>query len=168
MRKLRYIALLLCATLALSGCFKEEKQGTLMRIALWQQESSDAEITKASSGIESYAFHVAKGTKWEVKSWEDALERKITNKERPAEVLTEPEAIGTFDAEAEYQIALDLWSTHTFIVVVDTENRVYATRLYDTPMNLPEVFTQLHIYAWRKTGTANGWDVVNPFYEANN
>ena len=60
---------------------------------------------------------------------------------------------------------MELWAESTFIVVVDKANRLYATRQYDTPINLPELPIQLHMYAWRKSGTANGWDMINPFYE---
>ena len=73
--------------------------------------------------------------------------------------------IGDFDPEAEYQVTLELWAESTFIVIIDKANRLYATRQYDTPINLPELPIQLHMYAWRKTGTANGWNVINPFYE---
>ena len=48
-------------------------------------------------------------------------------------------------------------------MVVDNTNQIYATRLYETPVNLPEVMTQLHLYAHRKSGAANGWDMINPF-----
>jgi hypothetical protein len=71
--------------------------------------------------------------------------------------------VGTWDANAEYQITLDLKAETVFMVVVDPTNRVYATRLYDTPINWPVTNTQLHLYAWRKSGTATGWTVTNPF-----
>lgn len=162
MRKFKYIAIVLIAVIA-TACFKDEKQGTLMRIAVFSQETQDSDIVPATD-LESYAFWVKKGSKWKVSSWEDALDRRITNTERPAEQLSEPDEVGDFDPEAEYQVALELWAESTFIVVVDKANRMYATRQYDTPMNLPELPIQLHMYAWRKTGTANSWDVFNPFF----
>lgn len=163
MKKLRYLAIVLIAITAVA-CFKDEKQGTLMRIAVYSQETADSDIVPATD-LESYAFWVKKGSKWEVSSWEDALAKRITNTERPAEQLTEPDEIGDFDPEAEYQVTLELWAESTFIVIIDKANRLYATRQYDTPINLPELPIQLHMYAWRKTGTANGWNVINPFYE---
>lgn len=163
MRELRYLAIALIAITAVA-CFKDEKQGTLMRIAVYSQETADSDIVPATD-LESYAFWVKKGSKWEVSSWEDALAKRITNTERPAEQLTEPDEIGDFDPEAEYQVTLELWAESTFIVIIDKANRLYATRQYDTPINLPELPIQLHMYAWRKTGTANGWNVINPFYE---
>ena len=163
MKKLRYLAIALIAITAVA-CFKDEKQGTLMRIAVYSQETADSDIVPATD-LESYAFWVKKGSKWKVSSWEDALAKRVTNTERPAEQLTVPDEIGDFDPEAEYQVTLELWAESTFIVVVDKANRLYATRQYDTPINLPELPIQLHMYAWRKSDTANGWDTINPFYE---
>lgn len=162
MRELRYLAIALIAIVSVA-CFKEEKQGTLMRIAVYSQETEDSDIVPATD-LESYAFWVKKGSKWKVSSWEDALAKRVTNTDRPAEQLTEPDEIGDFDPEAEYQVTLELWAESTFIVVVDKANRLYAYRQYDTPINLPELPIQLHMYAWRKSGTANGWDMINPFY----
>lgn len=166
MRELRYLIIALIAITAVA-CFKDEKQGTLMRIAVYSQETADSDIVPATD-LESYAFWVKKGSKWKVSSWEDALAKRVTNTERPAEQLTEPDEIGDFDPEAEYQVTLELWAESTFIVVVDKANRLYAYRQYDTPINLPELPIQLHMYAWRKSGTANGWDMINPFYEEEN
>jgi hypothetical protein len=162
MRNITKILVALVALVACVGCFKEEKQGTRMLIALYSQNVKDDPVMKTTSEIEAYAFWVPKGTKWEVKSWEDALECRITNTERK-EQLTAPDVIGTFDAEAEYQVELDIWSHTVFMVVVDRTNKIYATRFYETPVNLPEVMAQLHHYAYKKSGNANGWDMVNPF-----
>jgi hypothetical protein len=48
-------------------------------------------------------------------------------------------------------------------VVVDKTNRIYATRLYETPVNYPVMPIQLHLYAHKRSGSTNGWDMVNPF-----
>ena len=163
MKQITKILILLVALVAYTGCFKDEKQGTRLRIELSSQNVEDDPILKTTSDVEGYAFYVPKGTKWEVKTWEDALDRRITNSDKPAEVLTEPDVMATYDIEADYQLTFELWSHFTFLVVVDKTNRIYATRLYETPMNLPETYAHLHLYAWRKSGTANGWDVTNPF-----
>lgn len=163
MKHITKILILLVALVACIGCFKDEKQGTRLRIELSSQNVEDDPILKTTSDVEGYAFYVPKGTKWEVKTWEDALDRRITNSDKPAEVLTEPDVMATYDIEADYQLTFELWSHFTFLVVVDKTNRIYATRLYETPMNLPETYAHLHLYAWRKSGTANGWDVTNPF-----
>ena len=163
MKHITKILILLVALVAGTGCFKDAKQGTRLRIELSSQNVEDDPILKTTSDVEGYAFYVPKGTKWEVKTWEDALDRRITNSDKPAEVLTEPDVMATYDIEADYQLTFELWSHFTFLVVVDKTNRIYATRLYETPMNLPETYAHLHLYAWRKSGTANGWDVTNPF-----
>lgn len=158
-----YLTVAIVATLLLAGCFKDERQGTLFKIAVYSKNVDSDPVTKTTTEIESYAYHVGKGTKWEVKSWEDALELRVTNKEDSSKVLTEPDVVGTFDAEAEYQVSIGLWSQYVFMLVIDRTNKLYATRFYETPMNLPETLTQLHLYASRKSGAATGWDVINPF-----
>ena len=163
MKRVTKILAVVIALVAMVGCFKEEKQGTRMRIALYSQNVDDDPILKTTHDIEAYAYYVDKGTKWEVASWEDALNRIATNKDNGNITLTAPEVIGDYDPMAEYQLTLELWSQYTFLVIVDLTNQIYATRLYETPMNLPEVMTQLHLYAHRKSGAANGWDLVNPF-----
>lgn len=162
MRLLTKILMLATCVVVLQGCFKDEKQGTLMRIAVFVQNVSNEELTKATD-LEAYAFWVDAKKEWKVMSWEDALEKRVTNVENSSDVLTNPPCIGIFDPAAEYQVTLDLTAQTAFMVVVDKANRMYAYREYETPINLPEVFTQLHIYAWRNSGTANGWNVVNPF-----
>ena len=62
------------------------------------------------------------------------------------------------------EVSYALWDMrYTVLVIVDKTNRIYATRVYETPMNIPEMWTQLHLYAHRKSGSVNGWDMVNPF-----
>ena len=154
---------LIVALVAMVGCFQEEKQGTRMRIALYSQNVTTDPILKTTHDIEAYAFFVGKNTKWEVATWEDALNRVITNVDNANLTLSQPDVIGDYDPSAEYQLSLELWSQYTFIVVVDKTNRVYATRFYETPVNLPEVMVQLHLYAHKKSGSANGWNTTNPF-----
>ncbi|MBO5832057.1 MAG: hypothetical protein J6Q95_02035 [Alistipes sp.] len=164
MRYLTRIAVIAVVATLCCGCFKEEKQGTRMLIQLWSQnvKSDPIMITPETNDIESYAFYVEKGTKWDVTTWEDALNRVITNEDDQSQ-LTNPQVIGTYTPGAEFQVALELWSQYTFLVIVDKTNEIYATRLYETPMNLPVVETYLHLYAHKSGGPANGWDMVNPF-----
>ena len=162
MKHLTTILTIATLLLSLTACFKEENQGTLLKIAVYSQNVSSDPITKTTTEIDSYAFYVPEKSKWEVSSWDDALECRITNTERK-EQHNNPDIIGTFNAEAEYQVELDLRSESVFMVVVDRTNRVYATRYYDTPINIPVTYAQLHLYAWRKSSSANGWTVTNPF-----
>lgn len=133
-----------------------------MLVSLWSQNVKDDPIILTTSDIEAYAFKVKKGSKWEVASWEDALDHRITNTETQ-ELQSEPKVYATYDNTAEYQLGFELWGEHFFLVVVDKTNKIYATRLYDTPMNLAVVYAQLHLYAHKKSGSANGWTFVNPF-----
>ena len=92
------------------------------------------------------------------------MNRCITNTDNPSEQLTTPDVIADYDIMSEYQLSYELWGAEqTFLVVVDKTNRVYATRSYETPMNLPVTYTQLHLYAHKKSGQANGWNMINPF-----
>lgn len=156
------LTILILSLLSLTSCFKDENQGTLFKIEVFSQNVSSDPVTRTETEMLSYAFTVDKGSKWEVTSWDDAQVPCITNTENNKR-LSEPEVIGTWDAESEYQISLDLKAETVFMVIVDPTNRIYATRLYDTPVNWPVTHTTLHLYAWRKSGTANGWTVTNPF-----
>lgn len=164
---MRYITRILVTIIALvivAGCFKEERQGTRLLVELWSKNVESEEATKTTSDIEGYAFYIKKGSMWDVKTWEDALNRCITNTDNPSEQLTTPDVIADYDIMSEYQLSYELWDAEqTFLVVVDKTNRVYATRSYETPMNLPVTYTQLHLYAHKKSGQANGWNMINPF-----
>lgn len=163
MRIVRRILILALVATSLVGCFKDEKRGTLMRIALYSQNREGDPVVKTSGEVEAYAFWTKKGEEWEVTSWEDALAHRITNKQRPAETRNEADVIGSYDSEAEYQVSLELWGENAFLVLVDRTNKLYATRSYETPINLPEVMTHLHIYAHKKSASACGWAITNPF-----
>lgn len=158
----RALALLVVA-LSLTSCFKDEVQGTMLKIEVYSQNVSEDPIMHSTSELVAYGFNVGKGEKWMVASWQDALDMKITNTNNPSEVKTNPDVLGTWDPTAECQLSLDLRAKYTSIVVVDLTNRVYAYRDYDTPMNYPETPIKLHLYAWKKDGSANGWSFVNPF-----
>ena len=106
MKYITKIFVLYTALILAVGCFKEEKQGTSLQIALYSQNVKDDPIQKTKHDIEAYAFYVDKGTKWEVTTWEDAINHIITNKERTNVQLSTPDVIGTYDPEAEYQITL--------------------------------------------------------------
>ena len=163
MRRFTKIITIIVALTAMVSCFQEEKQGTNMRIALHSQNVTTDPIQKTQHDIEAYAFYVDKGTEWEVLTWEDALNHVATNKKDANKVLTQTDVIGSYDPNAEYQLSLGLWSQYTFIVVVDKTTKIYASRFYETPVNIPEVLVQLHLYAHKKSGSANGWNMVNPF-----
>lgn len=145
----------------MTGCFKKESYDTIYRIAVYNQNVSSEPLTRAAD-LESYAFYVDT-TMWYIASWEDALAHVITDKENPSRKLSQPDVEGVFDAEADFQVALPLTQEMSMLVVVDKANSMYAYRKYLSPINIETILTQLHIYAWRPTYSANGWRIVNPF-----
>jgi hypothetical protein len=154
---------LIAVALCLSSCFRKEVQGTMFRIEVSSKNVESDPITHCTSDLVAYAFYVGKGEKWEVASWEDAVNMRITNTDKPSEVLEKPDVIGTYDPAAEYQICFDLKAKYTVLVVVDLTNRIYVYRNYETPMNLSDTYVQLHLYAYSKSGSSNGWTFTNPF-----
>ena len=92
MRYLTNILAIVMVALMMSSCFKDEVQGTLFKIHVTSQESSDAELVDCTTELRAYAFYTKKGEKWEVKSWEDALAMKITNQDRATQTRTNPDA----------------------------------------------------------------------------
>lgn len=148
------------AALLSTSCFKKESYDTLFRIAVYNQNVSGEPLTRATD-LESYAFYVDTAM-WRIASWEDALAHVITDKSNPSVKLSVPDAVGIFDAGADFQVTLPLTAPMSMLVVVDKANSTYAYRKYESPINLPEIFAQLHMYAWRRTYNANGWRIVNP------
>lgn len=165
MNRITKIIVLLLATAICAGCFKKEVQGTVLEIAVYSKQSTDEDPQHATSELVAYAFYTKKGEKWRVETWEDALAMRITNVNNPSEVRSDPDVIGTWDADNEYQLTLDLRAKYTALVVVDKDNQLFAYRDYETPMNYPVTPIQLHLYKSSKSGKANGWETVNPFYE---
>ena len=102
-----------------------------MLIQLWSQnvKSDPIMMTPPEVEIESYAFNVEKGSKWEVTSWEDALNHVIANKDNQKQ-LTKPAVMGAYAPGEEFQVALELWSEVMFLVIIDHTNKIFATRLY--------------------------------------
>lgn len=146
----------------LQGCFKDVVEYTDFRISVYDQTESNGEFVR-STDLETYAFYVDT-TQWTVKSYEDALARRITNK-TTGKTQTEPDAIGEFYADDEYQVTIRLESEMSMIVVVNPTLKLFAYRNYKLPINLPAVDTKLYMASWRPSHSVAGWRVVNNFYE---
>ena len=146
----------------LQGCFKDVVEYTDFRISVYDQTESNGEFVR-STDLETYAFYVDT-TQWTVKSYEDALARRITNK-TTGKTQTEPDAIGEFYADDEYQVTIRLESEMSMIVVVNPTLKLFAYRNYKLPINLPTVDTKLYMASWRQSHSVAGWRVVNNFYE---
>ena len=160
-RSLRYIVCLLAVVPMLQGCFKDVVEYTDYRIAAYEQTESNGEFLR-STDLETYAFYVDT-TEWTVKSYEDALVRRITNK-TTGKTLTEPDAIGEFYADEEYQVTIRLEAETSMLVCVNPTLKLYAYRKYQLPINLPTVDTKLYMASWRPSHPMSGWRVVNDFY----
>ncbi len=145
----------------LQGCFKDVVEYTDFRISVYDQTESNGEFER-STDLETYAFYVDT-TEWTVKSYEDALARRITNK-TTGKTLTEPDAIGEFYADDEYQVTIRLESETSMLVVVNPTLKLYAYRNYKLPINLPAVDTKLYMASWRPSHPMSGWRIVNDFY----
>jgi hypothetical protein len=145
----------------LQGCFKDVVEYTDYRIAAYEQTESNGEFLR-STDLETYAFYVDT-TEWTIKSYEDALARRITNK-TTGKTLTEPDAIGEFYADEEYQVTIRLEAETSMLVCVNPTLKLYAYRKYQLPINLPTVDTKLYMASWRPSHPMSGWRVVNDFY----
>lgn len=161
-RSLKYIVCIMAFMPLLQGCFKDVVEYTDFRISVYDQTESNGEFVR-STDLETYAFYVDT-TQWTVKSYEDALARRITNK-TSGKTQTEPDAIGEFYADDEYQVTIRLESEMSMIVVVNPTLKLYAYRNYKLPINLPAVDTKLYMASWRQSHSVAGWRVVNNFYE---
>ena len=161
-RSLKYIVCIMAFMPLLQGCFKDVVEYTDFRISVYDQTESNGEFVR-STDLETYAFYVDT-TEWTVKSYEDALARRITNK-TTGKTQTEPDAVGEFYADDEYQVTIRLESEMSMIVVVNPTLKLFAYRNYKLPINLPAVDTKLYMASWRQSHSVAGWRVVNDFYE---
>ena len=149
------------AVMLMQGCFKDVVSYTDYRICAYDQCVSNGEVTR-STELETYAFYVDT-TEWTVKSYEDAVARRITNK-TTGETKTTPDSEGTFSAEEEYQVTVRLESEISMLVLVNPTLKLYAYRKYKLPVNLPVVDTKLYMASWRPSHPSSGWLIKNDFY----
>lgn len=160
-RVCKHIALLLFGALLLHGCFKDVITYTDYNIAVYDQSVADGQIVP-SPAVETYAYYVDT-MEWTILSYDDAVARRITNKTTGA-VLTEPDALGSFDASLPYPASVRLEQPLSMLVVVNPTLRLYAYRKYELPINLASVDTKLYMASWRASHSSSGWRVVNDFY----
>ena len=146
---------------AATGCFKSVVAYTRYTMAIYNQTEESGAYSRARE-IESYAFYVDT-TEWRVASYEDALNRTITNK-TTGEQLSVPDVLGEFNSSKEYSMSMVLQQEISMIVVVNPELKLYAYRSYELPVNLESVLTKLYMCSWRRTYSSSGWVVVNQFY----
>ena len=141
------------AAVAATGCFKSVVAYTRYTMAIYNQMEESGAYSRARD-IESYAFYVDT-TEWRVASYEDALNRTITNK-TTGEQLSVPDVLGEFNSSREYSMSMVLQQEISMIVVVNPELKLYAYRSYELPVNLESVLTKLYMCSWRRTYTSSG------------
>lgn len=160
----RAISILIVATAAaalLCGCFKQVVAYTVLEVAIYEQAEQDGPTPRAQEII-SYAYYVDT-VEWRIASWEDAMAGRITNK-TTGEVLSAPDVLGEFNSTADFQMSIELNQKISMVVAVNPEQRMYAYRKYELPVNLNRVKAKLYMASWKRSHSNAGWWVVNPFY----
>lgn len=155
------LLVMLAATIALSGCFKQLVAYTRLNVAIYEQYEQEGPTPKAKD-IFSYAYYVDT-VDWRIASWEDALAGRITHK-TTGEVRTTPDVLGEFNSSADYQVSIALNQKISMVVAVDPDVKVYAYRKFELPINLEHVDAKLYLATWKRNHANSGWWVVNPFY----
>lgn len=143
------------------GCFKSVIAYTFYNIAVYEQTEQNGKTPKAED-LFSYAYYVDT-TEWKIASWEDACQCRITNK-LTGEVREEPDRIGDFVFGRDYQVSMKLNEDISMLVVVNPTLQMYAYRKYELPINLEKVDTKLYFAAFKRSHTACGWQIINPFF----
>ena len=138
--KLSIITVALCAAL-MCGCFKDVIDYTNFNTAIYEQATTTGSYVRATD-VEMYAYAVDT-TEWRIASYEDALAHRITNK-TTGEVLTEPDAYGSFNPSDEYQSSIRLDAPISMLVVVSSQTGTYRGSLFqkDLHRRQVEVFRQ--------------------------
>ena len=156
------IAVALVIALAVAGCFKSVVNYTIFSVAVKVQATDKSQYEKAQD-LYTYAFY-ADSTEWCIASYEDACKKILTNK-TSGEKREVPDVYGEMNPSEEYQIKMEIDQPMTLMVIVDPENRIYAYRNYELPVNLEFVDTKLYIAAWKPSHSTSGWRIVNEFYQ---
>lgn len=167
MKRFAYIAMVAAACCAaLSGCFKDVSNDTTY--VLKPLLSDGGAPVDMEHYITAYAYYVDT-TAWAVRSYEDALAMRLTNKET-GDVLTEPDVVGEPFTDGimggKFCLELFLRRNPVMLVAVDEELRVYGYRKQTLGENLPRVYESVTFYT-SKNGRrykAGQWVMCNDFY----
>ncbi len=160
-------AVIVVATLALTGCFKKVTHDTTVVVKARVEQVSGGECTP-SEGVIAYAYYTD-SEEWTVASYDDAV-NKIVTSTAEEEPLTEPDVEGEpYDKyETGCYTALPL-KKHALIVVVEPQVKMYAymfKRL--TAENLPQTFLTVTFCVWKDKAYNNGskdgykWTIFPP------
>lgn len=162
MKRFFSIALATAAlTMTLWGCFKEVVGYTYYNIAVYEQTEQNGKTPRVEE-VFAYAYYVDT-TEWRIASWEDAKAGRITNKETGA-IKEVPDEIGEFTPGEDFPVSIFINKEISMLVVVNPAQKMYAYRKYALPINLAKVDTKLYFSAWKRSHTASGWQIMNPFF----
>lgn len=165
---IRFVLAAAAVALTMTGCFTKVTTDTTAVIKTLVQEVSGGDNVP-SEGVEVYAYYTG-SEDWEIRSYEDAVNRIITSTEDGSQ-RTEPDAVG--EPYTKYETgcytAIPLTASPSMIVVVEPQTRMYAYMFkLLTAENLKETFLTLIFHSWRDKeyteGTKAGsiWKVFPP------
>jgi hypothetical protein len=164
---LTYIATCL-ASLLLGGCFKVTTNTTVVVKPLVQQESGGE--TVAAEGVDVYAYYTT-DEGWDIASYEDAVNRIITNK-ASGEQRTTPDIFGepyAIEGSENCYTAMLQTSSPAMVVVVYPEAKMYGYMFhYLDAENLPNTFLTLIFRPWQTAPYTEGqserrrWHIFPP------
>ena len=158
------------AALICTGCFKKVTTNTDLIIkTLIQEKSGGANI--ATDNVIAYACYT-KTDKWMVASYEDALNRIVTDS-LGIEKITVPDVEAVpFVREGDENpyLSLPLDQSPALVVLVCPEVRMYATLFkYLNLENMHQTYMTLLLHAWKTTPYTEGsttkggvWNIVPP------
>ncbi|MBO5875121.1 MAG: hypothetical protein J6Q20_01195 [Alistipes sp.] len=158
---MKKLLVIVVAALGLTGCFKKEGFDTTIVLYPKLQEISNGEFVVAE-GVTAYAYYVS-GEEWKVLSYEDAVEKVITNTKTNA-TKTEPAAesvpYAAEDAEPDELGRLKIKTTkqRVMLVALYPAAEMWAYRHYEAGMNLPTTTMKFHFRPWKSEEyTDSGW-----------
>lgn len=153
-----FLAIVLSATMFL-GCFKETTTDTELIVKTLIEAKSGGDDLPASEVI-AYACYT--GTdKWMVASYEDALNRIVTDS-LGVNKITVPDVEGVpylREEDSGNYTSLALNQSPALVVVVCPEVRMYATLFkYLNVVNLHQTYMTLLLHPWKTTPYTEGSD----------
>ena len=168
---MRYkIAILAAVALLATGCFKKvTTDSNLILKTLVQEKSGGANVV--TDDVSAYACYT-KTDKWMVASYEDALNRSVTDS-LGVEKITVPDVEGVpFVREGDDNpyISLPLNSSPALVVLVCPQVKMYATLFkYLTLENMPQTYMTVLLHSWKTAPYTEGsatkggvWNIVPP------
>ena len=170
---MRYKLILLVAALMAVSCFKKTTTDTELIIKTMIQETSGGDNIPTTD-VFAYACYT-QTNKWKVASYEDALNRIVTDS-LGVERITVPDVESTVyqrEGDINPYICLPLNQSPAFVVLVCPQTRMYATLWkYLNVENLPQTYMTLILHSWKSSPYTEGvatkggvWNIQPPAAE---